>query len=148
MRRMTPADLDRVIEIERSLKAAPHWPPAAYLAALDAGAAPRRTALVAEEPETGTILGFVVASLLAPQAELETIAVAVESQRRGVGRRLFVALAEELRLAQVGEVLLEVRASNCPALALYRALGFAEAGRRPRYYADPEEDALLLRLGL
>jgi ribosomal-protein-alanine N-acetyltransferase len=86
--------------------------------------------------------------LLPPQAELETIAVAAEVQRRGLARRIFFAVADELRTARVTEVLVEVRASNLPALALYRAQGFAIAGRRPGYYADPIEDAVLLDLRL
>ncbi len=56
-----------------------------------------------------------------------------------------------LRLAGVTEVILEVRASNQPALGLYRRLGFVETGRRPGYYMDPPEpaeDAVLMRLGL
>jgi ribosomal-protein-alanine N-acetyltransferase len=65
-----------------------------------------------------------------------------------VGRRLFAALAVELSAAAATSVHLEVRSSNAPALAFYAALGFEEVGRRPRYYADPVEDALLLRLGL
>ena len=48
----------------------------------------------------------------------------------------------------VGEVLLEVRASNQRALDFYRSLGWEETGRRPRYYADPEEDAVLMGLKL
>ena len=83
-----------------------------------------------------------------PQAELETIAVTGGGQRRGVARRLFAALAGELGAAGVKDVLLEVRASNAPALGFYRALGFQESGRRPRYYADPVEDAVLLELRL
>jgi len=94
------------------------------------------------------VLGFAVASVVGPQAELETIAVAAGEQRRGVGRRLFLALLEELRRAEVREVLLEARASNHPALELYRALGFAATGRRPRYYDDPVEDAVLMELRL
>ncbi|MGB9029422.1 MAG: GNAT family N-acetyltransferase, partial [Acidobacteriaceae bacterium] len=39
---------------------------------------------------------------------------------------------------------LEVRAGNAPAIALYQRCGFRPEGRRPRYYTDPEEDALLL----
>ena len=89
-----------------------------------------------------------MASLLSPQAELETIAVAAEDQRRGVARRIFAAMVQELRTAQVTEVLLEVRASNSPALAFYRAQGFVETGQRPRYYGDPIEDAVLLELRL
>jgi ribosomal-protein-alanine N-acetyltransferase len=143
---MTPGDLDRVVEIAWSLKDAPHWPLAAYMDALDPNAALQRIALVAAE--TGAIVGFTVASLLAPQSELETIAVAAGGQRRGVGGRLFSGLVEELNLAEIHEVILEVRASNLPAFGFYRALGFSETGRRPRYYADPQEDALLLGLRL
>ena len=83
-----------------------------------------------------------------PQAELESIAVAPESQRRGLGQSLFHALAAELKAAGVGEFALEVRASNQPALAFYQSLGFAKAGLRPGYYADPIEDAVLMSLAL
>jgi ribosomal-protein-alanine N-acetyltransferase len=103
---------------------------------------------VAEAPATSALVGFAVASLLPPQAELETIAVATEHQRRGIARRLFTAMVEELKTAQVNEVLLEVRASNSSALAFYQTLGFVETGRRPSYYADPVEDAVLLELRL
>lgn len=147
IRRMARAELDRVIEIAQSLNEAPHWPLAVYLTAVDENSAPRRVSLVAEDPETG-VTGFAVACLVGPQAELETIAVAAESQRRGVARRLLTAMAVELKQTQIREVTLEVRASNHPARALYRSLGFVEIGRRPRYYVDPVEDAVLLSLGL
>jgi ribosomal protein S18 acetylase RimI-like enzyme len=53
-----------------------------------------------------------------------------------------------LRTAGVREFILEVRASNQRALGFYRSLGWSETGRRPRYYADPEEDAVLMSLEL
>jgi len=142
---MTAGDLDRLVEIAAGLEEAPHWSRRAYEAVLDP-AFPRRIALVAEN--FGGVAGFAVARLTPPQAELETIAVAAEFQRRGVARQLLTALTGELRLAQIDEILLEVRASNLPARAFYRLLGFAETGHRPRYYADPVEDAVLMRLGL
>ncbi len=145
IRRMTPADLDRVMEIAQSLPHAPQWPEAAYRTALDPQSLPRRSSLVAHGPLSG-IVGFAIASQIGPQAELETIAVAVGSQRQGVARQLLGGLATGLRSAQVTEVILEVRASNHPALALYRSAGFVETGRRPRYYADPQEDAVLMSL--
>jgi ribosomal-protein-alanine N-acetyltransferase len=145
---MTPADVDSVIEIAACLKEAPHWTRPAFLAAVDPEAAPARIALVAEDPVTGLPRGFAVASLLPPQAELEFIAVAPPFQRSGLARGLFAALAAELRAALVTEVFLEVRASNYPALGLYRLLGFLETGRRTRYYQNPVEDAVLMRLGL
>jgi len=145
---MNAADLERVLEIAGSLPEAAHWPVAAYLAAVDPENTPRRIALVAEGPENGTPAGFLVASLLGPEGELETIAVATSGQRRGIGRQLLSVLIEELRNGGVDDLILEVRASNQAALGFYAAQGFRQAGRRPRYYADPEEDAMLMRLKL
>lgn len=148
IRRMTGADIDRVTEIAAGLKDAPQWPSASYLTAIDEDATPRRIALVAEEEPSGILLGFAVAMILAPESELETIAIAAVGQRRGVGRGLFAALASEVSAAGATDVHLEVRSSNSRALAFYAALGFEETGRRPRYYNEPAEDALLLRLRL
>jgi ribosomal-protein-alanine N-acetyltransferase len=148
IRRMTHADLDRVIAIAQSLTAAPHWPRSAYLSALDPQAAPPRIALVAELSDSSVIAGFAVASLIPPQAELESIAIAAELQRRGLAGQLFSTLAAELRAAHILELLLEFRASNHPAFSLYRRLGFVESGRRTRYYHDPVEDAVLMSLPL
>ncbi|MGA3159966.1 MAG: GNAT family N-acetyltransferase [Terracidiphilus sp.] len=146
---MSPEDLDRVMEIAASLKEAPRWTRENYVAALDCDAVPRRIALVAKGPEPAFLLtGFLVASLLPPRAELEIIVVDAQFQRRGLARKLFAELAGKLVLAGVREVILEVRASNQPALGLYRRLGFVETGRRTRYYQAPAEDAVLMRLGL
>ena len=42
-------------------------------------------------------------------------------------------------------LMLEVRVSNTPAQKLYESLGFSQVGRRPKYYVNPREDALILR---
>lgn len=148
VRPMTRADLDQVIAIVQSLAEAPHWPRSSYFAVLDPEATPHRIALVVESPSPESIAGFVIASLVPPEAELETIAVAARFQRHGLAARLFESLAAELHTDGVNEVVLEVRASNQQALGFYRSLGFAETGRRPRYYIDPVEDAVLMRLEL
>lgn len=148
IRPMTAADLDRIIEIAVSLKAAPQWPREAYNAALDPEATPRRLALVAVDPKTNSVLGFAIASLLPPESELELIAIDSAYQRQGHAGRLFAALHKELYTAFIKGIMLEVRASNLPALSLYRRLGFAVTGRRPRYYEDPVDDAVLMRLQL
>ncbi len=145
---MAASDLDRVLAIAENLPQAPHWPKPAYVNAIKPESTPRRVALVVVGPQTDSILGFAVASLLPPQAELESIAVAPESQRLSLGKSLFQALAAELKSAGVGELQLEVRASNQPALAFYHSLGFARTGLRPGYYADPIEDAALMSLPL
>lgn len=148
IRPMTASDLDRVLSLSESLPEAPHWPRSAWLHAIHPESTPCRIALVAVGLQPGPILGFAVASLLPPQAELETIAVASESQRMGIGKSLFQALNVRLKAAGVGELQVEVRASNQPALAFYRALGFVKTGFRPGYYADPIEDAVLMCLPL
>jgi ribosomal-protein-alanine N-acetyltransferase len=145
-RYMTAVDLGRVLEIAASLPESPHWPESAYLDALNPESTPRRIALVAAGSEE--VEGFTVASLLPPQAELESIAVAAGSQRRGLGRMLFDALLSELRKAGVLQINLEVRASNDAALAFYRCAGFSKTGLRRAYYADPVEDAVLMQFDL
>jgi ribosomal-protein-alanine N-acetyltransferase len=152
VRPMRAADLEQVISIAASLPNAPRWPQSAYANALNPDSTPRRIALVivpaTADPVSNAVLGFTVASLLAPQAELETIAVAPSSQRCGLGRQLFHALARELAEAGNRELALEVRASNWVALAFYRSLGFEGTGLRPRYYIDPQEDAVMMKLAL
>jgi ribosomal-protein-alanine N-acetyltransferase len=147
IRSMKAADLDRIVEIASGLDDAPQWPRRAYESALDSSSR-RRIALIAEDSRTGVAVGFVVAGLVPPEAELETIAVAAGFQRRGVARRLFEAAAGDLGRSQVREVLLEVRQSNQTAQGFYTSLGFVEEGRRRGYYADPVEDAVLMRLRL
>jgi ribosomal-protein-alanine N-acetyltransferase len=149
---MRVADLEQVISIAASLPEAPRWPQSAYANALNPDSTPRRIALVivpaAADPTPAAVLGFAVASLLRPQAELETIAVAPTSQRCGLGRQLFHVLARELREAGTRELALEVRASNRAALEFYRSLSFGETGLRPCYYTDPVEDAVMMSLTL
>jgi ribosomal-protein-alanine N-acetyltransferase len=152
IRPMKATDLPRVMEIVESLKDAPHWAESVWTAVVDSAArpsaVPRRICLLGAYPRLGIVVGFAVAGLVPPQAELESIAVAGEYQRRGVARSLFAALAHELPAAGVREVFLEVRASNQAAQGLYRALGFAETGRRAGYYADPMEDAVVMSVQL
>lgn len=144
VRRMRSADICEVMAIAASLKDAPHWPQAVYLAAIDRSATPLRVALVAANEPAGRILGFAIACVIPPQAELESIAVRPETQRQGIGSKLLNYLTSELKTWAVSELLLEVRASNHAGMAFYRSLGWRQTGLRPRYYIDPEEDAVLM----
>lgn len=143
IRPMASGDVDAVLDLAAGLPTAPHWPRTAYITALDPAAWPRRIALVAEDAD-GSVVGLAIALLIPPQAELETIAVTATHQRQGIACALFAALVDALAGRQITEVTLEVRASNLPAQALYQSLGFQDAGRRPGYYAEPPEDAVLM----
>ena len=71
------------------------------------------------------------------------IAVDPDHRRRGVGSALVKALIEEGKRRGLDVIMLEVRASNAPAIALYGSLGFIEVGRRKNFYSRPNEDGLL-----
>jgi len=143
IRPMRRGDLPEVMEIAATLPEAPRWPESAYATALEPDAIPRRIALVAGDGDA-RVRGFAVALIIAPQAELETIAVEKTAQRQGVASRLLAELFTALKRIQILEVLLEVRESNHGARAFYMRSGFAETGRRTGYYSDPKEDAVLL----
>jgi ribosomal protein S18 acetylase RimI-like enzyme len=79
-------------------------------------------------------------------AELESVVVSASARRAGIGRALCRAVFDWSRSQGATELILEVRASSSAAIALYAGLGFTLAARRPRYYRDPNDDALLMRL--
>lgn len=79
--------------------------------------------------------GFALGRTMADEAELITIAVAPEARRLGRGRALLAAFEGEARVRGASTAFLEVAADNIPALALYRAAGWSETGRRKGYYA-------------
>lgn len=147
VRLMTAADLDAVVALAARLPTAPQWPREVYRKAMDATASLQRIALVAERGGGG-VAGFAVASVMAPEAELESICVDATLQRSGLGRMILAALMDQLHAAGVWELHLEVRAGNEAARAFYAAAGFRPAGIRPRYYADPVEDAAILSLAV
>ncbi len=145
---IAPARADDVAEIlalERAAPEAPHWSEAEYRAVVAATAAHlQRCLLVARSGPA--IVGFAVGKLVADEAELESVVVRLVTRRQGVGRALCVAVVG-WAWERGGSVMgLEVRLSSTGAIALYRELGFAEVGRRRRYYMAPEEDAALMRL--
>jgi len=144
IRGMSEADLDEVLKIAAGDRNAPAWPRAAYMAALEPEARPRRIALVAEDPATNQVAAFAVARVVSTEAELETIVTATGFRRHGLGRMLITRLAEQLATEGATEVLLEVRESNHAAGKFYESLGFGTVGRRAAYYADPAEDALVM----
>lgn len=146
IRPLAQSDIDTLIEIGESLAEAPCWSREHYEEVIRAGSARRRVSLVACDGQSGKVVGFVVAGLIPPEAELENIAVARHAQRCGLGRRLLTALVGELKQACIEELLLEVRASNHTAIRFYRSQNFKQTGVRARYYADPEEDAVLMAL--
>ena len=94
--------------------------------------------------EGDTVAGYVGSQTVMGETDMMNVAVSPAYRRRGIARELIQALLRELARQGSHRLTLEVRASNAPARALYESLGFAQVGRRPNYYRNPKEDALIL----
>jgi ribosomal-protein-alanine N-acetyltransferase len=99
------------------------------------------------EDGDGTPVGYLLGLCLPPEGELYRVAVPEALRGRGLGRLLLERFLSDLDGRGADVCFLEVRASNAPAIALYRSVGFLEVGVRKKYYKDPCEDALVLRRG-
>ena len=112
----------------------------------ETGAGPHATdgvVLVARGPD-GTVVGMASGRRMVDELHVLRLAVDPAHRRRGVGAALLAGLLAAATDPPLRAVVLEVRADNTAARALYAAAGFVADGRRPRYYPDGE-DALLLR---
>lgn len=99
--------------------------------------------LVALEGEQ--VIGYVGSQTVIDESDMMNIAVHPDHRRRGVAEALVENLSDALRQRGSKALTLEVRISNDPAIRLYEKLGFAQVGKRPNYYRNPKEDALILR---
>jgi [ribosomal protein S18]-alanine N-acetyltransferase len=96
--------------------------------------------------EGAALVGFAVYWLGVDEVQLLNLVADPAARRRGVGARLLEHTIAAARRAGHASVLLEVRRSNAPAIALYRKYGFRPIGVRAAYYAAEHEDALVMRL--
>jgi ribosomal-protein-alanine acetyltransferase len=143
IRPATPADIPLMRALELQADTAAHWAEREY-DALFAPDTPKRIALVAGDAEHD-IGGFLIARCGLDEWEIENVVVATGRRRSGIGTALVNELRRQAEGGRVPALLLEVRESNTAARKLYETIGFSEVGRRTAYYANPAEDALLLK---
>ena len=139
MREMTLSDVAAVCSIEQQVQPQP-WTAGNFTDALNCG-----YHCVLDEID-GVIVSYAVLMPVLDEAELLTIAVAPNQQRKGLGRLMLLDVLHWAQTQAIRKIFLEVRVSNLAAIALYRTTGFVEIGRRRGYYqhADGREDALLM----
>jgi len=97
-------------------------------------------------PQPWQTWGYLIFWVVLEEMHILNLAVHPEYRRRGIARRLLAEGLAQARTLGAELAWLEVRPSNLAARALYKSLGFKEVGRRPHYYDDTKEDALLLTL--
>jgi len=119
----------------------PHdaWSPEQFWSEI---AQPTRRYLAAREGER--LVGYAGMFVMAPDADVQTVAVDPDCQGRGIASELLSSLLATMDDSGVTHTLLEVRDDNVVAMSLYSRLGFEEISRRPRYYADGV-DAVIMR---
>lgn len=143
IRRAVPADLDAIMALERASFPTDAWSDAMMRQELSS---PHGWYVIDEL--AGRVVGY--AGLRAVRgskdADVQTIAIAEASRGRGRGRALLHALIAEGSERGVHDLFLEVRADNPVAQRLYATEGFAEVGRRPRYYQPDDVDAVVMKL--
>lgn len=101
--------------------------------------------LLAKDSAAQRRVGFLLARVMADEVEILNLAVAAACRRRGIARSLIEETLNRACARGARQCWLEVRASNQAARVFYQALGFEEHSRRPGYYRNPIEDALIYR---
>lgn len=96
----------------------------------------------------GEVVGFADMHIAGGDAHINEIAVRGVYRRRGIGDRLMHACIEEAMRQECGVLTLEVREKNLPARGLYESLGFSIVGVRPRFYKNPDDNAVVMRMNL
>jgi ribosomal-protein-alanine N-acetyltransferase len=144
IQRLSPADLDQVLEIERLSFPTP-WQRPAF--AEEMAHAWSRLEVV-RDLETGRILAFADYWLVFDEVHILNIATHPQARRQGHGAGLLRHIVNLAKTASFKSIDLEVRRSNLGAQALYASHGFQVVGMRPRYYEDNDEDAILMTLKL
>ncbi|WP_347978129.1 ribosomal protein S18-alanine N-acetyltransferase [Microbacterium sp. ProA8] len=143
IRRATGDDLAAIMTLERASFPTDAWSEAMMREEL---VSPHGWYVV--DDEAGRLVGYAGLRAVAgaKDADIQTIAIADVSRGRGRGRTLLRTLLEEAARREVAHVFLEVRADNPVAQKLYASEGFAEIGRKPRYYQPDDVDAVVMRL--
>lgn len=90
------------------------------------------------------VVGYAGLLFSGDEAHVTTIAVDPAWQRHQIGRRMLLHHARVARARGCKHLTLEVRVSNAAAQGLYRSFGFQSAGIRKNYYAETNEDALVM----
>lgn len=137
--RMTLEDIDQIMEIENQSFKEP-WKFNDFADTLEYE---NIVFLVAKDDNN--LVGYCGIYMSVDQADIANVAVSSLYRRKGIAQELINNILSIAKERSVKEVFLEVRLSNVKAISLYEKMGFVEIGLRKAYYANPKEDALLMK---
>ncbi|GHB44746.1 ribosomal-protein-alanine acetyltransferase [Streptomyces cirratus] len=148
LREMRWWDLGPVLELEHELFPEDAWSAGMFWSELAHARGPHATRryVVAQEPDTGRIVGYAGLAAAGDLGDVQTIAAARDQWGTGLGARLLDDLLRAATAFECAEVLLEVRVDNTRAQKLYERFGFEPIGFRRGYYQPGNVDALVMRL--
>lgn len=141
IRKMIVADLDQVIAIDQMSFSLP-WPARSFHFELNDNMASR--CWVAELDQR--VIGMLVAWFIVDELHIATFATHPDYRGRGIGKKLLMHALHAAKDEGAIKSFLEVRENNLTARNMYLSLGYVEDGRRPQYYKDNGEDAILMSL--
>ena len=139
VRRVIEEDIDSILEIEKEAFTTP-WSRDAFLTEINENMLAYY--LVAEVNEK--VVGYGGIWLILNEGHITNIAVKEEYRGNGIGNHILEGLICYCMKNSIDSMTLEVRESNLIAQNLYKKYGFVSSGKRPKYYSDDGEDAIIM----
>ncbi|MDE3018795.1 MAG: ribosomal protein S18-alanine N-acetyltransferase [Nitrospirota bacterium] len=137
-------DLDRLVAIEQQSFTAP-WTRRMFEAEFQNPFSRLLAARLTSEGRPGFIVGYLCWWVVFEEVRLMNLAVEAGRRRQGIAKALVLQALSAAQTEGAERAVLEVRASNLPAVRLYEELGFRHVAVRAQYYTDPIEDAVLMQ---
>lgn len=141
------ADLDALLRLEARCYTHP-WTRAMYVEELRRPASDAVLLAARDLGGGGRLVGAILVARIGDDWHIMNVLVDPPARRRGIATQLMDAMFTRTAAAPAANGwTLEVRASNLGAIGLYERYGFVNLGRRPGYYANDGEDAIIMTRG-
>lgn len=140
VKRMSPEDIDGVMQIEAAAYGDHHWSKSSFLSEISNDLAYYYTLQL----QDGTVCAYAGCWHILEEAHITTIAVHPYYRKRKFAQVLLCRVINDCYKDKIKYITLEVRVSNTAAINLYTKYGFSSFGKRKGYYQDNNEDALIM----
>ncbi|MGM0396891.1 MAG: ribosomal protein S18-alanine N-acetyltransferase [Bacillota bacterium] len=139
LREMTEEDIEEVLKIERATFSTP-WSEESFRKEIMENV----LAMYIVAEVDGKIVGYGGLWKILDEGHITNVAVRKDHRGKGIGDALVMGIVDYCEKSGIPNITLEVRESNKVARSLYKKYGFEDAGRRPGYYTDNKEDAIIM----